>query len=504
MLFSCQTPVPVTEKPKEFISTYDDPLEVGEGRKGWFAGTFEEAKVKASQENKNIFLYWGAVWCPPCNELKQEVFATHRFQELMLNFIPLYLDGDSEQAQELGATLNLTGYPTVVIFDAGGQEMMRLQESISIQEFDLMISNILTSNSNFKKIVKNVLEDRASSSDWLLLSETRWGDDLDEKTYFKIYEKLKSQNEIIQTKILTQILNYVFEHQELGQKIIAQKNYLLETIFKSDETIFAARNLIVYQTSEFYDVFYQGAVQNEKDELEKKWMTASSKLVEHPSVSLDIRLWSYYPEVIFYKKTHPKKNLPKNMIKKVKDAVANINKLAKTPFQRKSVISNASYLLTEMELYDDAEKILTDELKVTSTPWYLQSSLSQIEKSRGNMGKSLEWSQKARASVKGKASRVQWIVADLKNQSEFIKNHPSQKDSLVQLAKEYYDTVFTLSDGFSGRNELRGQWAVESLKPWKKNETIRALITTYQRKCSEHNASSFKEKCQEHFSQYEK
>lgn len=35
----------------------------------WFEGSVEGAFATAKTQDKPIFLYWGAVWCPPCHEL---------------------------------------------------------------------------------------------------------------------------------------------------------------------------------------------------------------------------------------------------------------------------------------------------------------------------------------------------------------------------------------------------------------------------------------------------
>src|SRR4051812_8362231 len=34
----------------------------------------DAAFARAKRENKPLFLYWGAAWCPPCNQLKATVF----------------------------------------------------------------------------------------------------------------------------------------------------------------------------------------------------------------------------------------------------------------------------------------------------------------------------------------------------------------------------------------------------------------------------------------------
>ena len=42
----------------------------------WYQGSVQEAFSSALAKDKPVFLYWGAVWCPPCQEIKQTVFKS--------------------------------------------------------------------------------------------------------------------------------------------------------------------------------------------------------------------------------------------------------------------------------------------------------------------------------------------------------------------------------------------------------------------------------------------
>ncbi len=77
-------------------------------------------------KSKPLFLYWGAVWCPPCNEVKATIFTRQDFIERARNFVPVYIDGDAKGAQKLGARFNVSGYPTMVLFTPDGREITRL------------------------------------------------------------------------------------------------------------------------------------------------------------------------------------------------------------------------------------------------------------------------------------------------------------------------------------------------------------------------------------------
>ncbi len=71
------------------------------------------------KHNQPLFLYWGAVWCPPCNQVKATVFNRQGFIARSRFFVPVHLDGDSPSAQKLGARFKVRGYPTMILFRPG-------------------------------------------------------------------------------------------------------------------------------------------------------------------------------------------------------------------------------------------------------------------------------------------------------------------------------------------------------------------------------------------------
>ena len=65
----------------------------------WRKGDVDAAFVAAKADHKPLFLYWGAVWCPPCNQVKATLFNRQDFIERSRFFVPVYIDGDSPSAQ---------------------------------------------------------------------------------------------------------------------------------------------------------------------------------------------------------------------------------------------------------------------------------------------------------------------------------------------------------------------------------------------------------------------
>ena len=68
-------------------------IQAAEKLKGnWQKGDVKSALALALKEQKPLFIYWGAVWCPPCNQIKKTIFMTNVFQSELANYIAVYLD----------------------------------------------------------------------------------------------------------------------------------------------------------------------------------------------------------------------------------------------------------------------------------------------------------------------------------------------------------------------------------------------------------------------------
>ena len=159
------------------------PIEAGIAwQKALNEADVDAAFAQAAQANKPVFLYWGARWCPPCNQLQATLFNRQDFIERTRAFVPVYIDGDSPGAQKIGARFRVSGYPTMLLFDPQGTELTRLPGEVDAAQY----TQVLTLGMSAQRPAKAVLADalaggdatrRLAANDWKLLAFYSWETD---------------------------------------------------------------------------------------------------------------------------------------------------------------------------------------------------------------------------------------------------------------------------------------------------------------------------------------
>ncbi len=98
--------------------------------------TLEQAAIKAKAQNKLIFLDCYTDWCGPCKKMARDVFPSQAAGEYMNpKFINLKINMESEYGTPLAKKLQISAYPTFVIFNADVQEIGRIVGGSPLDDF---------------------------------------------------------------------------------------------------------------------------------------------------------------------------------------------------------------------------------------------------------------------------------------------------------------------------------------------------------------------------------
>ena len=483
---------------------FDDPVVYGRVADDlWYNGSVEDAFKKAKKQEKPIFLYWGAVWCPPCNEIKSQVFSKPRFKAVMKPFVSVYLDGDTDRAQVWGEKLNVRGYPTILIYNPKGEEVMRIDSGLNMAEFEEAIASALKSRRSFREAVKLVRNGKASDDDWQILASMSWGQ-LHNQT-FEEGEKLRILGELIpivptpldrvnarlRAKWLSEALRAAKDqkfNKDLDASVGEHLNYLLD----QQSRVMTVRNLLIYSGASIISKLSSATASTWEPRIAK----AVDSIAKLGDLSVDQKLWARVFKWQIQKKVFPDLAPSPRLKSMILDAVKDADAEAKSKFERHAVISNAAYLLRQAGLFRDAEKLLLKEIKTTDTPWYYYSGLSRIATAQGRHQEAGAYMTKAKDSAKGRATKLQWVVSDLL----FIADQEgvSSPKNLEPVVHEYYKIAVALPDGFLGRNGLRARRVAKGLSSKLDQPGLKKILLSYRGKCGRLKGVNGT-RCQEHF-----
>src|SRR3954463_11938695 len=155
----------------------------------------DRAFALAKQSGRPVFLYWGAVWCPPCNQVKATLFSRPDFVERSRAFIPVYVDGDKPGAQKVAARFKVSGYPTMVLFKPDGSEVTRLPGEVDPERYLLALSAGLNAQMPVRELVQRALAHQSLNAEqWQMLALYSW--DTDDQQVFKKGEIAKRLGEL--------------------------------------------------------------------------------------------------------------------------------------------------------------------------------------------------------------------------------------------------------------------------------------------------------------------
>ncbi len=457
----------------------------------WRQGDVDAAFAQAKASNKPLFLFWGAVWCPPCNQVKATIFTQQAFKDRSAFFIPVYLDGDSESAQKLGERFKVRGYPTMILFSPDGTEITRLPGELDASRYMQALALGMNAAHPFRQTLANASKDgaRLSQDEWRMLADYSWdtdgnlpiADDRIAVTLQKLAVHARIDHAPDQALRLELKAAASAATQSPAQAGTLDKAAALD----ATRTVLASRKLsrsdfdVVVASPAEITTYLSAAGSAQRIQLSKQWDLALQTLTVDPTISTADRLSALYGRVELAKLNASKGEvLPQSLVDTVREQVVLADKNTTNAYERQSVIDAAADTLSEAGLMDESDTLLKAELKRSATPYLFMSGLARNAKTRGDKAAALDWYRQAYAATTGPATRLRWGATYLGN---VIDLSPSDDVRVSAIAADLLDQVAQTPNAFYGANRRALERVVFSLAKWDRGDSHRQTVSRVTR-----------------------
>jgi len=461
----------------------------------WREGNVDAAFASARAEGKPVFLYWGAIWCPPCNQVKATIFNRQDFIDRARFFVPVYLDGDTPSAQRLGARFNVSGYPTMILFAPDGRELTRLPGEVDAEQYMRLLALGMSGARPVKDTLAVALSGSTSRAGWKLSA--------DDWRMLAYYSWLTDEQQLVSTRELPSTLKKLAQNCPTDQSATASRLELkaiaaaatakgAKPIPDADAT---ARVLAVVTDAklarENFDTlteypneivgFITLANSPERARLAAAWTAALDRLVADQTLSTADRL-AAIKGVVSLARLDSKGALPPALLDRVRDQVTHADNATTDPYARQAVIDAAADALTEAGLLDESDALLKSELARSHSPYYFMVDLAENAKKRGDKTDALRWYARSYAAAEGPATRLQWGVRYV---NALIDLSPQDTAAIEQAAQSVIGELDPVPDTFYERN-LRGLDRMgQRLSAWGKEPARAAALARVRAQMSD-------------------
>jgi protein disulfide-isomerase len=436
----------------------------------WREGDVTDALAEAKESGKPVILYWGAVWCPPCNQMKSTLFKDPAFIAETKNFIPVHLDGDTKGAQQWGDRFGISGYPTVIVLRPDGSEITRLSSAATAPKFAELLKVAAKRTDTIEDVLKRAEADPAklSPDDWQILAGFDW---MNDPKHFKdparagaLLDRLAkaAPDAAQQRRFALLALSVTAQQDEQGNYKLspaqqAQLAQLLPPMLASPAEVTANRQELALNASQMIPALADAA---QRDAFGKSLIAALDNVYADTGLSLTDRLDTTFADIALAKANG---KVPPAVLDKVRQRAAWADENAKDLMTRQAVISDAAQLLDMAGDFAGAKKLLTAELKRSKQPYYYMLDLSEVAADQGDAKAAVDWAHKAYEAAEGPATRVQWAV-DWSN--TVMAMTPKDKAAVAESANAVIAELAKSPDSYYQRTRVKvGAWG-EKLRAW--------------------------------------
>lgn len=477
----------------------------------------------AESAGKPLFLYWGAEWCPPCHYLKNKIFTRAEFVARMQDFVPVYLDGDTARAQILGERLEVKGYPTVIIFDPLGQEVMRMPSTVAVDQYQTVLDAAIVNLKPVKTVLDEVLASdpgAAAEVDLNLLAFYSWGQDskvdmsLEEQVdaFRRLYQETPETLDVERSRFLGLYL-VSLARQAAGAEESSEPPLTTEEVSSLQAEVLeiladpSRRNANLLWI-DYYATSIIELLQPEdgpgRQELLGAWQLAADAMETDSALSVDDQLTATGLKIdLVSMSAHPDAahvEIPAEVQDHVRSRVSWALETVSDESELQTVVNTLAHLLETAGLEAEAEAMLLSKMDDTAAPYYFMSWIAGLRADAGDTAGAVEWYRKAYDASRGRYSRFRWGSTYLRRLMDLS---PESTDRIEADSVEVLTELLTHEDAFAGGNHARLDGLQSAYWTWNEegtyDEVLAKLRDLVHSSCDEYPSAagdSQRERCE--------
>jgi thioredoxin-like negative regulator of GroEL len=448
----------------------------------------DAALARARTEKKPMLLYWGAKWCPPCNQLKATLFNRQDFIGLSRNFVAVHVDGDLPGAQKLGTRFKVRGYPTMILMAADGREITRLPGEADAPQVLALLQQGLAGGRPVQALLADARAGKPlAPNEWRALALYSWGTDQEalvpEAERAGVLAQLAAAVPPSESEASTRLLLKALAESDEGKglKPDATTTERVKKLLADPAASRAQIDTLVNYADDITRVLAPepGAA---RQALASAFDAALKRLQADPTLSRADRQSALLGRVNLARldgakdERHPQ--LDAALLKDVKDLAARDDREITDGYERQAVITSAAYTLGQAGLWSDSEALLKANLARSHSPYYRMSQLAGNARKLGRTDEALRWYQQSFEKSEGPATRLQWGAGYF---SALVDLAPQDSSRIEKTAAQLFSEAGQDKGAFYERSARSLQRVGSKLVAWNSGGRHNAAVERLQR-----------------------